>query len=287
MAPINTADCIDQVVYTPGSHMEQGLRQWKKMASELFASRELVWRFFLREFSARYRQSFFGCLWAIMPAIITAATFTYLNRTGTLTIARTDLPYPLYVLLGISVWELFATGLTRSTQSLVNARAIITQINFSRETLIIAAFCEAMLDFVIRAVVIAGAFAIFKVSPARTILLVPIILIPLGMLTIGAGFILALANSVFRDIGNSLAVLLTFAMFLTPVVYPPPEQGAKVLVNYLNPVSPFVIASRDLAVRGSLTQPAALVWASIFGVAVMFVCWRVFHLAMVRIAERV
>ncbi len=287
MVPISTDEGMEQTVYTPGSHIERGLRQWGKMAGELFAARELIWRFFLREFSARYRQSFFGCLWAVMPAIIMAATFTYLNRTGTLMIAQTDLPYPLYVLLGMTVWELFATGLTRSAQSLVNARAIITQINFSRETLVIAAFCEAMLDFMIRAVVIAAAFAIFKVTPVRTIVLVPLMLAPLGLMTIGIGFVLALANAVFRDVGNSLTVLLTFAMFLTPVVYPPPQQGAKVLINYLNPVSPFIIAARDLAVKGTLSRPASLLWASVFGILVLFACWRVFHLAMVRIAERV
>jgi lipopolysaccharide transport system permease protein len=287
MIPTNTHDGIRQVVYTPGSHIEPGLQHWRKMAVELVDSRELIWRFFLREFSARYRQSVFGYLWAVMPAIVTAATFTYLNRTGTLTIAKTDLPYPLYVLLGMTMWELFATGLTRSAQSLVNARAIITQINFSRESLVVAAFCEALLDFLIRTVVIAAAFAWFGVVPARTVVWMPLMLIPFAMMIVGLGFILALANAVFRDIGNSLAMLLTFAMFLTPVVYPAPEQGTKVLITYVNPVSPFVIAARDLATKGELSRPAALLWASVFGVLVLLTCWRVFHLAMSRIAERV
>ena len=85
-------DMKDVVVYTPGSHIEPGLRHWGKMAAALYNGRELIWRFFLREFSARYRQSLFGYLWAVMPAIITAATFSFLNRTGTLKIAQTDLP---------------------------------------------------------------------------------------------------------------------------------------------------------------------------------------------------
>lgn len=278
---------MQEVIYTPGSHIKSGLRQWRQMAVELVGGRELIWRFFLREFSARYRQSFFGYLWAVIPAIATAAVFTYLNHSGTLPIARTEIPYPVYVLLGMTVWQLFATGLTRSAQCLVNARAIITQINFSRESLVIAAFCEAAFNFLIRIVLIAAAFAWFKVVPAWTVLLVPLMLVPFAAMIIGFGFILALANGVFRDIGNSLTMLLTFAMFLTPVVYPPPRQGVKVLINYLNPVSPFVIAARDLATQGRLSQPAALLWASVFGVLVCLICWRIFHLAMSRIAERV
>jgi lipopolysaccharide transport system permease protein len=247
----------------------------------------LIWRFFLREFSARYRQTVFGYLWALLPAVLTVVTFTYLNKSGAVVIRQTEMPYPVYVLLGVTVWQLFATGLIRATQSLVNSRAIITQINFSRETLVIAAFVEAVLNFVIRLVLIVIVFMWFKVVPMRTIVFVPFVLIPLALMTIGFGFIFALANGIFRDIGNSLTLLLTFAMFLSPVVYPPASDGSKVLLNYLNPISPFIIATRDLAVRGYLSQPWSLFCSCVFGVSVFLICWRVFHLAMPRIAERV
>ena len=91
----------------------------------------------------------------------------------------------------------------------------------------------------------------------------------------------------YRDIGNSLTMLLTFAMFLTPVIYPPPTQWPKVLINYLNPVSPFIIATRDLTTKGTLSQPDGLFYASVAGLLVFLVAWRIFHLSMSRIAERV
>jgi len=191
------------------------------------------------------------------------------------------------VLLGVTVWQLFATGLTRTTQSLVNARALITKINFSRETLVLAAFGESIFNFLIRLVLVVGLFAWFGIVPAWTVIFVPFILIPLALMTIGLGFVLSLANGVFRDIGNSLTLVMTFAMFLTPVVYPPPTQWPKVLINYVNPVSPFIIATRDLTTRGALSQPDGLLWASVIGLVVFLVGWRIFHLAMSRIAERV
>jgi lipopolysaccharide transport system permease protein len=76
-------------------------------------------------------------------------------------------------------------------------------------------------------------------------------------------------------------------MFLTPVIYPPPTQWPKVLINYLNPVSPFIIATRDLTTKGTLSQPDGLFYASAAGLLVFLVAWRIFHLAMSRIAERV
>ncbi len=276
-----------EVVYTPDAHLGFGWHVWRDMARELIQSRELMWRLFLRDLSARYRQSVFGYVWAVMPAIVTVITFTYLKGSGTLPIGQTDMPYPAYVLLGMSVWQLFATGLTKTTQSLVQASAIITKINFARETLVLAAFGESIFNFLIRIVLIGVVFVWFGVVPVWTIIFVPFVLIPLALMTVGFGFMLSIANGVFRDIGNSLTLVLTFAMFLTPVIYPPPTQWPKLLINYLNPISPFIIATRDLTTIGTLSQPDGLFYASIAGFVVFLVAWRIFHLAMSRIAERV
>ncbi len=276
-----------EVVYTPDAHLGFGWHVWREMARELIQGRELMWRLFLRDLSARYRQSVFGYVWAVMPAIVTVLTFTYLKGSGTLPIGQTNMPYPAYVLLGMSVWQLFATGLTRTTQSLVQASAIITKINFSRETLVLAAFGESIFNFLIRIVLIGVVFAWYRVVPVWTIIFVPFMLIPLVLMTVGFGFMLSIANGVFRDIGNSLTLVLTFAMFLTPVIYPPPTQWPKVLINYLNPVSPFIIATRDLTTIGTLSQPDGLFYASVAGLVVFLVAWRIFHLAMSRVAERV
>jgi lipopolysaccharide transport system permease protein len=158
-------------------------------------------------------------------------------------------------------------------------------INFSREALVIAAFGDSVFNFLIRLVLIAAVFAWYRIIPMWTTLLVPVILIPLALMTVGLGFILALANGIFRDVANSLTLLLTLAMFLSPVIYKP--STTKGLLSYLNPVSPFIIATRDLVTSGTLSKPYWLLWASAAGVAVFFVGWRIFHLAMTRIAERV
>ena len=139
----------------------------------------------MRDVSARYRQSVFGYLWAILPALITTATFTWLNRANVLPVKGTELPYPVFVLLGMSVWQLFATGLTNATQSLVNAGALISKIGFPRETLVIAAFGQSVFDFLIRIGLLAAAFALYRVSPSPAVALIPLMLLPLCLLTWG------------------------------------------------------------------------------------------------------
>jgi lipopolysaccharide transport system permease protein len=278
---------IQEVVYTPYAHLGLGWRVWREMGQQLICSRGLTWRLFLRELSARYRQSVFGYVWAVMPAIVTVIAFTYLNRSRILPIGKTDIPYPAFVLLGITVWQVFSTGLTASTQSIVNAGYLITKANFARESLVLAAFGQSILDFLIRLVLVAMVFAWLQVVPAWTVVVVPFVLIPLALMTLGFGFVLALANGVFRDIGNALTLVLTVAMFLTPVVYPPPTAWPKVLINYVNPISPFIIATRDLTTEGTLSHPHGLLLASVVSLVIFLVGWRIFHVAMARIAERV
>ena len=274
-----------EVLYTPHGHLGMGAAAWREMVAELIDSRELTWRFFMRDISARYRQSVFGYLWAILPALLTTATFTWLNRTNVLPVKGTDLPYPVFVLLGMSVWQLFATGLTNATQSLVNAGSLISKIGFPRETLVIAAFGQSVFDFLVRIVLLVGAFALYRVLPAPTVALIPFMLLPLCLLTLGLGFLFALINGVLRDMGQMVTFALMFGMFLTPVVYP--SQNLKSGLLALNPISPFVVAAQDLTTRGHLTQPGAYLGASLFSAVVFLVAWRIFHLTEPRIAERI
>ncbi|MCW3054917.1 MAG: putative type transporter superfamily [Chthonomonadales bacterium] len=273
------------VVYTAFSR--HGFATWIEMVRELYLSRELTWRLFLRDFAARYRQSFLGYIWAIVPSLVMVATFSWLNRTRVLPIGATILPYPVFVLLGMTVWQLFAGGLTSTTQSLVSAGSIITKINFPRETLVLAAFGQSLFEFLLRLALLAGAFALYRVVPAWTILFLPLILIPLCLLTLGLGFICALINGVFRDAGQMVTFVLTFWMFLTPVVYPAPPGDALTLMHRINPVSPFLIAAQDLATRGALSQPGNFAIGCVISLLVFLVGWRLFHVSEPRIAERI
>lgn len=273
--------------YTPSGHIGMGFGAWCEMVQELWESRELTWRLFLRDFSARYRQSLLGYVWAFLPPLIMVATFTWLNRNNILPVGETKLPYPVYVLLGTTVWQLFASGLTGATQSLVGASALITKINFPREVLVLSAFMQSLLEFFVRCFLLVAAFAFYRVVPSPAILLLPLAVIPLCLLTLGLGYIFALINGVLRDAGQIITFLLTFWMFLTPVVYPAATTGAKSILNVANPVSPFVIAAQDLASYGALSQPQNYLIGCGISLVVFLLGWRLFHLAETRIVERV
>jgi len=278
---------MSETIYTPDSHLGFRWSAWRRMFGEAISARGLTWRLFVRQISSRYRQSVLGYFWAVIPAILTVVTFTLLNRARVVDIGQTDIPYPAYVLLGMTVWQLFSNGISVAGQSLASARSMITKVRFPYESIVLSAFGQSVLDFLIRLVLVVAVFAWFGVVPARTVFLVPAVLLGLSLLTIGLGYLLAIANAIFRDVGHGVAVVMTFGMFVTPVVYPPPESWPMVLINYVNPVSPFVIATHDLTTKGYLTHPGALALGCVVAVLLFLIGWRTFHLAVPRIVERV
>jgi lipopolysaccharide transport system permease protein len=276
----------EYVVYTPAVRQERGLALWRVMAREIVDSREIIWRLFLRDFAARYRQSLLGYLWALTPPIITAVTFTWLSARQLIRTEGGTLPYPLYVLVGTSIWQLFAGGLLAATQSLTNAGALVSKVNFPRKALVIASLGHTMVDSAIRGVLVAGGFIAYGLWPSWSALWIPIAVLPLGLFSLGLGFVFALVNGVARDAGQLLAFLLTFWMFLTPVVYPPSAITHAGWLRF-NPVTPFVVETQNLLVGRSLSDPVAYAWAAAGAVAMLLLGWRVFDLAEPRIAERV
>ena len=124
--------------------------------------------------------------------------------------------------------------------------------------------------------------------PKITILIIPLILLPLLFLVVGMGFFLALLNAVTRDISNALGIFINLGMFVTPIIYPPPTTWPmSFLINYVNPISSFVTASRDLLIKGSITDPAIYLSSVILSLLLFFVGWRIFHLTEPKVAERV
>jgi len=274
-------------VYVPGRQRELGLRVWAEMARELFAARFLIWRLAWRDITARYKQSVFGVLWALFVPVGLMLAFTYMKGAKLVPIADTDVPYPLFVYSGLLPWQLFAACLSGTTMSLTGQADLLRKANFPREALVISKVGQAVFGFLMASVVLAGLFAYYGVWPAWTVVFYPLLLTLLAVFAVGLGFGLALLQAAFRDVGNALGVLTMAWLLLTPVAYPPATAWPTLVLNWANPMSPIIVTSRDLLLRGSVTMPRELVFAALVSVLITLLAWRMFHLVEPKMAERV
>lgn len=258
---------------------------WREMLEEQRGAGELVWRLFIRDFTARYKQSILGVLWAVTLPLFMLATFVVLGRAGLINIGVTPVPYVAFALLGLTVWQLFAAGVVGCANAVVAGGSMVVKIKFPRETLVVAALGQAVFETLLRVAFLVPVFAYYAIAPKWTAIFLPLVLVPLLALTVGLGFVLALLNCLVRDVGYALPVAMTFLMLLTPVMYPAGHEGLPATLTAVNPLATFVTAARDVVIHGSLTEPGRFAAASGFAAMTGLLGWRVFHLAEPKLAE--
>jgi len=258
----------------------------RSMWRDLKASRELAWRLFVRDISARYRQSLFGVFWTFLPPIITGLVFIILQSKKIVNFGETDIPYPVFVLVGTTLWQLFSESLNAPLKSVQRAIPMLAKINFPREALIVSAFYGILFNLLIKLVILVGIFLFFGVQATWGLLLAPLAILMIIVLGMTIGLLLTPLGMLYTDIASGLSVITQLWFFVTPVVYPPPESFPYSLVATLNPVSPLLIGARDLATKGFLTNTELLLTVSGLTVVALFFGWIICRAAAPIVIER-
>ena len=282
-----TDRAIPRVIYTSQSRMRHPIQLFKEMWRDLLACRELAWRLLVRDISAKYRQSFLGIIWAFIPPIVMAGGFTLANVGGVINVGSTDLPYAAYVMFSMTLWQTFVEALNGPVQAVTQAKAMLARINFPREALIVAKLGEVFFNFGIKLILIVGLFIWFQMPVSWSAILAPVALIHLVMLGTFFGLLLAPVAGLYQDFSMGLTLATGFWLFLTPVVFPVPSgEGVFATIVKLNPVTPLLVTTRELATTGVISDPQGFWVASPIAIVGLLLSWILYRLAIPYVVER-
>jgi lipopolysaccharide transport system permease protein len=273
--------------YRPESEMRHPVRLIRAMGQDLLASRELAWQLFIRDINTQYRQSLLGIFWAFVPPIVTAVGLTLAKNANAINIGDTDIPYPAYVMLSMTLWQTFAEAVSGPMQAVALAKNMLVRINFPREALILAKMSEVGFNFGIKLVLILALFIFYQLPVTWSLLLAPVALIHLILLGIAIGILLAPLGALYDDVSKALTFLLSFWLLLTPVIYPVPKAGIIQKLVALNPVAPLLTTTRELLTTGVLSDPAGFWIASGLTWLLLLIGWLYYRLAMPYVVERI
>lgn len=277
---------ISVVVYTPESQMRSPVKLVKAMWNDLKNSRELAWRLFVRDVSARYRQSILGILWAFLPAILSGLVFIVLQAKKVVNFGEVDIPYPVFAIIGTTLWQIFSESINAPLNAVQSGKSMLSKINFPREALIVAAFYEVLFSVAIKSAVILAIMLFYNMPLGIGLIYsIPAVtaLILFGMML---GLFLTPVGMLYSDIGSALGVLIQFWFFVTPVVYPPPQSFPYSLIATLNPVSHLLVTARDLMTKGFIVDVSPFILISSCSVIGLFVAWILYRITMPMIIER-
>jgi lipopolysaccharide transport system permease protein len=276
-----------EIVHTPESLLRHPVQLFKQMWRDLLASRELAWRLMVRDLKAQYRQSFLGIAWAFLPPIFMAAGFTLANDAKVISVRATDIPYPAYVMFSTALWQTFVEALNGPVQGVTLAKPMLARVNFPREAIILAKLGEVFFNFAIKLILIVALFVWFGVPVSWTVILAPVALIHLIMLGTLIGMLLSPLGALYQDVSKGITMATGFWLFLTPVIYPVPSQGTFGLLVKLNPVTPLLVTTRELATTGVISEPFGFWVVSILTIVGLVLTWIAFRLAMPYAIERI
>ena len=195
-------------------------------AREVWVYRRLMRYFAARAIERLYQKTMLGKAWIfirpLFPLIIKAMVFG-----GLLGVNAPGVPYFLFLLVGSSIWDLFAGALMWATRSLQINRGVLSRMYVPRVILPAATMAPAFVNFAIMMAVLLGTLIYYRVvdgvfyvnSPAQLVWAVAAVLMTFT-LALGIGLWTSVAGAEVRDVRFTLAYVLDFWLFLTPVLYP-------------------------------------------------------------------
>ncbi len=243
---------------------------------EIWNYRDLFRALGTRDLRLRYRQTFLGIAWVVLQPLAAAGIFAFVF--GSIAHVPTDgQPYVLFALAALTGWNFFSNVLTRASTSLIQNPQLVTRVYFPRLILPLAVVPAALVDLLVTL----AAFVVIALAQGRgfdaRLAVLPLVVLLLGALALGAGFAAAALAVRYRDVQYLLPVAIQMALYASPVAYSAsavPERWQA--LYYANPLAaPLELmrwsllgtpapAARQLAYSAGVAAALVLIGAAVF-----------------------
>lgn len=215
---------------------------------EIIRYRELFYFFTWRDIKVKYKQAVLGFLWAILQPLAMMLIFTLIFSKG-LKVNSEGIPYPVFALSGLIIWNIFSSGLLSSANSMVTNANIIKKIYFPRLIIPMSSILTSLFDFCFALLIYIGVILFYhhQTDWLRVLYCLPISIFLTILTTFGLGTFLAALNVKYRDFQYIIPFLIQFLLFVNPVLYSSKifEKGWLAWVMKLNPLANAINLSRS------------------------------------------
>lgn len=269
--------------YAPNTRLHDSL--WTILIhffQEFRRTRWQIWVTFKRDFVSSYNQTALGFLWSIVMPLIPVTVYLLLAAIRVLATTE-DMPFVIYIVVGMTIWTFLSGTITSSVNSIQLGKSILESSRYPVFAVIMSNFGQMVYELLVRSTFVVTVLLFFRVSVSWTVLLLPLVLIPLVMFSLGAGMILAVLNIILKDINNIVNLVLRYGIFLSSVIFPMTETGVLGYLNKFNPFNTFVVTVRDFIVFGQITAWELYLVTSVMSFIVFLLACKILYFMEFRI----
>lgn len=241
----------------------------------LSANRNLIYSLVRRDVIGRYRGSAMGLLWSFFNPLLMLAVYTFVFgvvfQASWSEGSESKAEFALVLFAGMLVFNLFSECLNRAPSLILANVNYVKKVVFPLEILPVVALGSAVFHFLVGFLVWLIFYLLFFGIPSPTILQLPLLILPLILMTLGFSWFLASLGVYLRDVGQIIGVVTTVLMFLSPIFYPI-ERWPEVLrpFMHISPLTFVVEQARATMIWGKSIDGQA--WLIYMGVST-FVAW--------------
>ena len=247
------------------------------LARSLWRNRQLIVQMTRREVVGRYKGSALGLAWSFFNPVFMLAVYTFVfsvifkSRWG-VGGEESKTQFAVVLFVGMIVHGLFAEVLNRAPSLILSNVNYVKKVVFPLEILPVVSMGATLVHSLISLGVLLAAFALFNGYLHWTAVFTPLVLLPLVILTLGLAWMLASLGVFLRDVGQTIGIITTIMMFLSPVFYSVtalPEEFRPWLMA--NPLTFIIEQAREVLIWGHLPNwiglggytlvTAAIAWA--------------------------
>jgi lipopolysaccharide transport system permease protein len=238
---------------------------WGTFRNYSFLLTELI----KRDISGKYKDSTLGLFWSFLNPLLSMIVLTIVFSTF---FGRTIENFPVYLLSGKLVFDLFANATTGAMDSIKGNSEIIKKIYVPKYMFAVGIVCSEFINFLISLIVLVAVMLATGAPFYMSLLYSPIPLFFLLVLTMGVGLILATATTFFTDIKYLYGVLIMLLSFMTPLFYPIEIIPQEFLFFFkVNPLYAAVSSFRDIVLYGAFPQTKFLLYLIITSIIALVI----------------
>ncbi len=246
------------------------------LARSLWRNRQLIAQMTRREVVGRYKGSVMGLAWSFLNPVFMLAVYTFVfsvvfkARWG-VGGDESKTQFAVVLFVGLIVHGLFAEVLNRAPGLILGNVNYVKKVVFPLEVLPAISMGAALFHGLISLGVLLAAFLLFNGYLHWTAILAPLVLLPLVVLTLGMAWVLASLGVFLRDVGQTIGLITTVMLFLSPVFYPIsalPEAFRPWLLA--NPLTFIIEQARRVLIWGQLPDMFGL---ALYTIAAAIIAW--------------
>lgn len=281
-------DGVMVTVYEPNER--QGWLLWaiRQAARDITYSREAIVRLFLRDFVTQFRQRLLGYLWALLAPLLGIASFIFLYFIGVLNPGVEDIPYPIYALLGSSIWACLVGTLGAVSAGLQAQADLIMRTNIPKLALAVSSLASVLYSVMVGMITMGLLFLLYGKLPTLWFFAYPLLVMPMLLAGTAVGLVLSVVGTIARDATPVVTQGLSLLMYATPIIYVTKNITSPLTRQLIvfNPLTYLVDVPRSLICTGSAEYVDIYLWVSLGTIVISIVALRVFYLIQDLVAER-